>query len=488
MDYDLVVLGGGAGGLSAARAAARRGARVLIVQQGRLGGECTFSGCVPSKALIEAAGRGLAFEEAMAGAHLAIESIAAGETAEVLAGEGVEVLQGWGWFVSRSALEVDGRKISARRFVVATGAGPAVPPIEGIGDIEYLTNETLFDLDRLPASLAVMGGGAIGVEMAQAFSRLGSAVTVVEGMDRLLPREEPEASSVLARVFAEEGIAVHVGKRIDRIEPIASGAGAGAAAGSPRPSGGRLRLSGGTTIEVDAVLVAVGRRPNTEGIGLESAGVATSDTGFVVTDERLATTAKGIWAVGDVTGKMAFTHAADEMGRIAAANALSRFPRRRFRTEAIPWVTFTSPEVARVGITEAEGVTRKARVAWLPMAELDRAIVSSETAGFVKLVVGPRPLLRNLGGGRVLGATVMAARGGEMIAEVVLAMRTAMFPARLALTTCAYPTWSLAVQQAASQLFIEVQGRRAQAAGTTLHELAPAISSSPMGTPRHSRA
>jgi len=198
--------------------------------------------------------------------------------------------------------------------------------------------------------------------------------------------------------------------------------------------------------------------------GLDAAGVATQ-RGFIATDDHLATSNSGVWAVGDVTGKLRLTHAADEMGRVAATNALSpRWQHRRFDPSAIPWVTFTTPEVARVGVTEAGAAAHGARVAFLPMTEVDRAIVSGQTAGFVKLIAGPRPLIRGLGGGRILGATIVAARAGELIHEPALAMRTGMFTGRLAQTVHAYPTWSVAVQQAAAQFFIEIGGRQARPA------------------------
>lgn len=455
VDYDLIVIGGGAGGLAAARAGKRRGARTLLVQQGRLGGDCTFVGCVPSKSLIEAAARGRSFEQAMAAVHRAVDTLAAAEDDPVLAGEGIEVVHGWARFVSPGAVELDGRRLAARRFVIATGAGPAVPPVDGLAEMEPLTNENVFQLDRLPASLAVLGGGAIGVELAQAFARLGAKVTVVEGLDRLLAREEPEASAVVAEVFAGEGIEVHLGRQVARAEPPAGG------------SLARLYLQGGAVVEAERVLVAVGRRPDTTGLGLEEAGVRTDSRGYVVTDDHLATSAPGIWAVGDVAGRMQLTHAADEMGRVAARNALSRLPARRFDARAIPWVTFTDPEVGRVGITEAEAAAHGGRVAYVPMTEVDRAVAAGQTRGFLKLIAGPRRGLGHLAGGRVLGATVVAARGGEVVHEAALAMRTGMFTARLALTVHAYPTWSLAMQQAAAQFFVEVNGRRARPAAAS---------------------
>jgi pyruvate/2-oxoglutarate dehydrogenase complex dihydrolipoamide dehydrogenase (E3) component len=451
-DYDLIVIGGGAGGMSAARAAARRGARPLLVQAGPIGGECTFVGCVPSKALIAAAAEGKSFGEAMEVVRRSIETIAATEGDDVFAREGIDVLHGWATFRSPTELDVDGTRLRSRRFVVATGTHPAVPAIAGLDTVDYLTNENVFDLDARPASVAVLGGGAIGCELAQAFAHLGTKVTIVEALDRLLPREEPEASTEIAAVFAAGGVDVKVGRTLARVEPLeAKGA-------------VRLHLDDGSSASVDRLLVAVGRRGAIDRLGLEAAGVVT-ERGLVVTDDRLATNAPGIWAVGDVAGKLQFTHAADEMGRVAATNALSpRWRRHRFDPTAIPWVTFTTPEVARVGIAEAEAARHGGRVAYLPMSEVDRAVVTDQTAGFVKLIAGPRPVLRGTGGGRVLGATIVAARAGEMIHEPALAMRTAMFTGRLAQTVHAYPTWSVAVRQAAAQFFAEIGGRQARPA------------------------
>ena len=452
--YDLIVIGGGAGGISTVQTAARRGARVLLIQSGPLGGECTFSGCVPSKALIAAAARRDSFPAAMAAVRNAVETIAATQTDDIFRREGIEVLHGWATFRSPRQIDVDGRRLTARRFVLATGSQPTVPPIAGLNAVEYLSNENVFELDRLPQSLAVLGGGPVGCELAQAFSRLGARVTLVEALDRLLPNEDPDASSVLAETFAAEGIEVWLGAKVSRVEAL------------DQKGAVRLHADGGHTVTADRLLVAVGRQAVTTGLGLETAGVAT-DHGYVVTDHRLATSAPGIWAVGDVAGKLQFTHAAFEMGRIAATNGLSaRWRRRNFNPSWIPSVTFTAPEVARVGLTEAEASEREptAQVAFLPTSQVDRAVTTGETQGFVKLIAGSRRLLRGTGGGRVLGATIVAARGGELIHEPALAMRTAMFTGRLAQTVHAYPTWSVAIQQTAAQFFMEVDGRRARPA------------------------
>jgi pyruvate/2-oxoglutarate dehydrogenase complex dihydrolipoamide dehydrogenase (E3) component len=382
-----------------------------------------------------------------------IDTVAAGESDDVFANEGIAVVHGWATFRSPAELEVDGRRLHARHFVLATGSHPAVPPIVGLDQVDYLTNETVFDLDTQPRSLAVLGGGPMGCELAQAFSRLGSGVTIIEALDRLLPREDPDASAAIGEVFADEAIKVVVGTGAVRAEAL-------------EPKGAvRLHLSDGSTVDADRLLIAAGRKASTEGVGLEAAGVATHG-GFVATDDHLATSAPGIWAAGDVTGRLALTHAADEMGLVAATNALSpRWRRRRFDDSAIPWVTYTHPEVARVGLTEDEAAAAgPARVAFLPMAEVDRAIVTERTAGFVKLIAGPRPILRTVGGGRLLGATIVASRAGELIHEPTLAMRTRMFTGRLAQTVHAYPSWSIAVREAAAQFFVEIGGRRARPA------------------------
>ena len=437
--------------MAAARAAARAGARPLLVQLGPIGGDCTFTGCVPSKTLIETAARGGSFDEARAAIVRAITTIAAREDDGVFRAEGIEVLHGWARFRAPGKIDVDGTVFRSRRVVIATGALPAVPPIDGLADVDYLTNESVFELDQLPASLAVLGGGAIGCELAQAFRRLGADVTVIEALPRLLAREEPETSEAIAGAFSADGIALRVGRSVVRAEPLET---KGAA---------RLHLDDGGVITAERVLVAVGRQGAIAGLDLDAAGVAT-DRGFVRVDKRLATTTSGIWAVGDVTGMLQFTHAADEMGRVAVTNALSRTGRHRFDPEAIPWVTFTSPEVGRVGMTEAEAADHGGRVAYLPMTEVDRAIAAGETRGFIKMIAGPRRLLGNAGGGRVLGATVVASRGGELVHEAALAMRTGMFAGRLAQAVHAYPTWSMAVRQAAAQFFMEIDGRRARPA------------------------
>lgn len=456
---DVAVVGGGAGGLAAAFQARRRGASVCVIEADRLGGDCTWTGCVPSKALLERAREVHAARRAgwdgaadvpqiMRGVAETVERIARDEDADTLERHGVMVARGRARFTGPRTLEVEGTAIAARTVIIATGAAPLVP--EGWTTGAPLTTDTVFGLRTAPRRLAVVGGGATGVELAQAFQRLGSAVTLLEA-DRLLPAEEPEAGSALERVLRAEGVEVRIGTPVNALRRCEGTV--------------QLELADGD-VSADDVLVALGRRPATADLGLGRAGVATDGRGFVTVDGRLRATASGVYAVGDVTGLLPFTHAADEMGRTAVDDALGRVP-RRFRAEAVPWATFTDPEIGRVGLTEAQAFARygaAARVALLPLRRIDRARVTGRVDGFVKLVTGPRRPLGHAGGGRLLGATVMCPAAGDVIHEAAVVMRAGAFAGRLAQTVHAYPSWALGVRQAAALLF-DPRGARAARPG-----------------------
>lgn len=453
-DYDVVVIGGGAGGLVAAKEARRRGAKVVIVQNGPIGGDCTFTGCVPSKTLLAAAGAGRDFDQAMRAVHKAVDEIAATEDAAALAAEGIDVIAGWARFLGPREVDVEGKRLKSQRFIVATGATPLMPPIPGLRESEPLTNETLFQLDRRPDSLAILGGGPIGCEMAQAFARLGSKVTLVEALDRLLPREDPEASAVISAALARDGVAVCTGVAVTSVE-------------RPDGDGYVLHTADGNRVKAAQLLVAIGRAPAGRGFGLEEIGVAIDRRGAITVADDMSTNVDGIWAVGDVTGRLQFTHVAGRMGWIAASNALSKLARirsLRLDTSATPWATFTSPEVAHVGLTTAEAAEQhpRARVAHLPLTHVDRAVAVGATEGFVRLIAAPKRGTRHLAGGRLVGATIVSPTAGEMIHEAALAMQTKMFVGRLAQTAHAYPTWSMAMQQAALQFFGTIAGMRAK--------------------------
>lgn len=463
-DYDIVIIGGGTGGLVAAREARRRGARVVIIHDGPLGGDCTHSGCIPSKALLAAAARGDSFSEAMAAVHRAVDHMASTEDAAALTAQGIDVIAGRARFREPRVVEVDGLRIGAARFVVATGARPLVPEVPGLRELPPLTNETLFSLREQPASLAVLGGGPIGCEMAQAFARLGTTVTIIEAEGRLLPREEPEASAAVSNALTADGVIVRTGSKVVRVERTPASGPARGGRNEPRREEGerqprdpvRLAFDSADPVVADHVLAAIGRAPSGRGFGLEDIGVALDDRGSVTVDATTATNVAGIWAVGDVTGGLQFTHVAARMGWIAARNALSRSARvhkTRFDMRVVPWATFTSPEVGRVGLTEAEAAERHsgAQVAFVPFDDFDRAVATGEQAGFVKLIAVPRWHIPSMATGRIVGATAVAPTGGELVHEAALAMQTNMLLARLAQTIHAYPTWSMAMQQAALQ-------------------------------------
>jgi len=451
--HDIVVVGAGSGGLAAAAVAKFRGASVCIVQDGPVGGDCTWTGCIPSKALLAAAARGESFDDAMKSLRRAVNEIAAAETVEILRSEGYTVVEARGTVLGEGKVDVGGEIVRGRNVVVSPGSRPGVPPIPGLNSVPFVTNEQVFELDRLPESLAIIGGGPIGCEMAQAFSALGSTVTLVEGEQRLLPRDDAAASAVAEDALAASGVTVRIGVSASAVERV--------------PGGVSVALADGSNLVTSLLLVATGRSPSHSDMGLAEAGVEFDDRGWIVVDRHLQTAAPGVWAIGDALGSTQFTHAAAHMARLAVENALgvgiTRFRKHRFDPGEIPWVTFMSPEVAQVGVTEeAAREIKGARVAELPLSELDRAVAVNRTMGFVKLIAAPRPVIGFAGGGRLIGATIVADRAGEMIGEAALAIRTGMFAGRLAQTVHPYPTWSIAIQMAASQFVGTYNGRTAR--------------------------
>lgn len=454
-DYDLVVIGAGATGLAAARGARKGGRRVAIVEAERPGGDCTHFGCVPSKALLETARRvhaarsgqayGFAasvevdFAAVMGRVQAVIAEVEQDESPELLRSEGIDLVAGWGVVTGPTSLEVDGRSIGFERLVVASGSRALVPPVEGIDDVPFLDNRSVFALQELPAHLLVLGGGPIGLELAQAFRRLGSQVTVVESAPSIIGREEPEAQQVLRTVLEREGVSVRAGAKAVRVAP-----------------GPVLHLDDGTTVAGTHLLVAVGRTPSTDGLGLDRAGVVL-DGGRVVTDDHLQA-ADTIWAAGDCTSRLQFTHVGDEQGRLAARNAFAGalpWQRGTWDDRVVPWVTFTEPEVGHVGLTEAEAFAEHGDRAVVSTAwdrHGDRARTAGETDGFVKLIALPG----KVGGlltGKLIGMTAVGPTAGELIAEGALSMRSGSVVGRMAQTVHAYPTWSLTTRYAAAQFF-----------------------------------
>lgn len=445
--YDVAVVGGGTAGLTAALAAAHAGARTaLIERRPRIGGDCAFTGCVPSKTLIEAARAAhecrlllgedveIDFARVMKRVRRTVDEIAEDERDDRFTRHGIDVVHAAACFAGENALELeDGRTLRARRFVLATGTRPATPAIAGIDEAPCLTNETIFRLERLPGHLVVLGGGPTGLELAQAFRRLGSAVTVIEASGRLLPGEEPEASEVIADALGEEGVEILLGTEALGVR-------------------GTTVECQGRTVAGDTLLLAAGREADVEGLELEHAGVHLAD-GFVRVDQRCRTSAEHVYAAGDVTGGRLFTHVAAHEGKVAGLNAAGR--RAKVDDRAVPEVTFLDPEVARVGLTEAEARERHhaVRVAVFPMSRVDRARIAGRPAGFVKLVTAKRRVLGRAGGGQLVGAHIVGPAAGELVQDCAFAVATRAFAGRLAQTIHAYPTMSMAVQQSAAQLF-----------------------------------
>jgi pyruvate/2-oxoglutarate dehydrogenase complex dihydrolipoamide dehydrogenase (E3) component len=454
-DYDLVVIGAGATGLAAARAARRDGRRVALVEAARPGGDCTHFGCVPSKTLLETArrvhaarsGAGYGFSALVAvdfpgvmdRVQAVISEIEQDESPQLLAREGIDLLTGWAVVTGPTSLDVEGRAVGFERLVVASGSRATVPPIDGLDTVPSLDNTNVFSLRELPEHLLVLGGGPIGVELAQAFRRLGSSVTVLEGASSVVGREEPEAQQVLTAVLEREGVVLRTGVKAVRVEP-----------------GPVVHLDDGTSVAGSHLLVAVGRTPATDGLGLETAGVVL-DRGRVVTDSHLQA-ADTVWAAGDCTSALQFTHVGDEQGRLAARNAFAgaaRWKRGSWDDTGIPWVTFTEPEIGHVGLTEAQAVQQhgaSVMVSTFWDSRGDRARTSGETDGFVKLVAVPGKV-GGLALGKLVGMTAVGPVAGELIAEGALSIRAGALLGRLAQTVHAYPTWSLSTRLAAAQFF-----------------------------------
>lgn len=473
--YDLVVLGGGTAGLVSSVIAAGMGARVALVERERTGGDCLWTGCVPSKSLIAAAGLahgmrsaervGLApvepeidFAQVMDRVHAAIATIEPHDSPERLRSDGVEVFESEGRFADSRTLEIDGGRLRFRSAIVATGSEPAAPPIDGLEGDDISTTDSIWAVRELPRRLVVLGGGPIGCELGQAFRRLGSEVVVVETDERLLGKEEPDASELVAASLRADGIDVRLGTRATAVRRGGFGSlsEANPPRGEERAAGAEAELvlegpDGTGSVPFDRILVATGRRPRTEGFGLASAGVRVDGKGAVVVDERLRTSATRIFAAGDVTARLPFTHVASHHARVAAANAL--LGTRRTVDETIPWATFTDPEVGRVGLTQAQARERwgsKAVVARSDYAQLDRAITEGEARGFALLVGDPRR--------RLVGATVAAPGGGEAIAELTARVKAGNKIDSISTTVHAYPTLAEGPSRAADEHLRERYG------------------------------
>jgi pyruvate/2-oxoglutarate dehydrogenase complex dihydrolipoamide dehydrogenase (E3) component len=455
-DYDLTIIGGGSGGLTAARVATALGARVLLIDKQQLGGDCLHYGCVPSKSLIHIARTlhhmqhateiGLTCRDI----HIDIPKISAYvqrviqqvSAAEQVYTEGVTVKFGHIAFKSPTELQLNNERITTRNTLIATGSHPFVPPIEGLTATGYLTNEDVFDLQALPESLIIAGGGPIGVELAQALARLGTNVTIIQGPARILPKEEPEVSATISKVLRAEGITIIPNTRF---------------IGAERRDKKKVIIARQNettlTFEADELLLALGRQPNVATLNLDAAQVAYDSKGIKV-NKYLQTSTPNILAIGDVIGGYLFTHVAAYQAGIAVQNALLPIYKKKVDYRVVPWCTFTDPEAARVGLTraEAEQQYKEIREEYFPWSEIDRAQAEHETIGFIKLILTGRK-------DEIVGAHLVGAGAGELLGELSLAIQHHMTLNDIFHTIHPYPTITTGLQQAAFEAYLK--GRQA---------------------------
>jgi len=446
--YDLIVIGGGSAGLTAADFAARIGAKVLIAAE-ELGGDCTWTGCIPSKSLMRIArlahdqlhagsigiGTGEArvdFPHVMAEVRAVIARVYSHETPVVLAERGIDVAIGPVRFVGAETIQVGERRIGARHFVICTGAEPALPAIPGLVGVPYLTYESIFDLNRLPAGMVVIGAGATGVELAQAFARLGSRVVLIDQRSSVLPDADPEAAAAIQRRLESDGVELRMAAVVTAVAP------------AERHVAVQV---GGSQLKADVLLLATGRRPRIAGLELERAGIEVRD-GAVSVDENLRTTNPHVYAAGDVTGGSQFTHYAGWQGYVAVRNALLPGAEDGVRV-TVPWAVFTDPEVAQAGFSEAQARAQfpHVEVHRLDLERVDRAHTDDQREGFLKLITAGRA--------KLVGAIVVSKVAGETINELALAIDRGLTLSDLASTIHVYPTYGFAVQQLAADASIE---------------------------------
>ena len=461
--YDLIVIGGGSAGLTAARFGAQLGLRVALAEMERVGGDCTWTGCIPSKSLVKAAKIAYDMRSAnryglngvepivdlkavMARGKAVSEEVYQGESPDTLRSEGIDVFFGPARFLDSAMVQLGDTKLSGRKFLIATGARPVSPSIPGITEVSYLTYETVWELQDLPERLLIIGGGPIGCELGQAFQRLGSKVTILESRARLLPKDEPEASDLVEARLVEEGVDVRLDVSVQRVWQQGTTIHAEAS---------------GEELLGDALLLAVGRTPRVDNLGLEPAGVAYTARGIEV-DARLRTNRRHIYAAGDCLGGYQFTHYAGWQGFMAVRNAFLPGASKSVLSQ-VPWSTFTDPEVARVGLSEAQARAEagdKVCVAIWPLSKVDRALTEGEPQGFLKVV--------HRKNGAILGATIGAPRAAEMVQEWGLAIDKGLKIGDLANSLHIYPAYTMGNMQAAAdirvkQLLAGVSGRLVRA-------------------------
>lgn len=454
--YDFLVIGGGGAGLVAAKFARSLGKKVLLIELDKLGGECTWTGCVPSKAIIKsgyaaliaqqlarygvATTEPIAFDTTGVMAHVrsVVQEIYNTHTPESLRALGIDIEFGAPRFLSNHQIYINGKTISFAKAIITTGSHAFIPPIEGLKDVPYLTNKSLFALDSLPESIIITGGGPIGCEMASSLNRLGVKVTLIESHERLLMQEDPELVDRIQKLMRDEGVIIHTSWRANKVTRIGDTITFDCTDNAGKPH----------TIAAHAVLIAVGRRPNVAGLDLEKAGVAYTEKCITV-DETLRTTAKNIWAAGDVVGPYLFSHVAFYQAHRATQNALLPFCRKKVSYDDVVWVTFTDPELANCGMTEPEARDKYGNTIRIYRREytFDRAVVDRESHGICKIICDKK--------GYILGAQILGTRSGEIIQELQAAKVFGKKFTELFKIMHAYPTYSEVIWHAANDAYVD---------------------------------
>ncbi len=455
--YDIVVIGGGGGGLTASKTAKGLGNKVAIIEKtDRLGGECTWTGCIPSKTIIKTAQVAwhakhldtyglktngapiLDTSNVMPYIRAIIQEDYQSHTPKKIEEAGIDVLFGNVRFIDNHTLDLDGRTITFSKAIITTGSSPFVPPIDGLDDVDWLTNENFFSLEDLPPSLLILGGGAIGCEMASALNRLGVTVSLIEMHDRLLPKEDEEVVALLTETMQKEGVKIYTGMKATRIAQEN-----GATKMHVEDQKGNVQI-----LSAEKLFFAVGRTPNIEGLDLDKIGVKITKKN-IITDNTMRTSVKNIYAAGDVVGPYLFSHMAWYQGMIAARNATIPFFKAKIKYDTVAWVTFTAPELARVGLTEKEARERwgSIKVFTKPYHELDRAITDRTTNGLAKYILNKK--------GRLVGAHIIGARAGEILDELVFANYHDIPFYQIGSIVHVYPTYSEMNWHAAKKAYVD---------------------------------
>ncbi len=464
-DYDVVVIGGGAAGLTSSGIAASFGAKTALIESEKLGGDCTWYGCVPSKALLKAAKVAhtirtsdkyglnpsepeIDFSKIIEKVHNIQKNIyEEADAPPIYEKMGIDVISGKAQFLTKHSIEINNKKekkiITSRNFVVATGSKPVIPQIPGLSDVSYLTNESIFSLNELPKKLIVIGGGPIGVEMAQSFQRIGSEVVIIDYSDSILGKDDRELSNILKDSLQKEGIEFHLNTSVIKIDK----------------ENGKIRIIGKDNlndkeieIEGDNLLVSVGRKANITDLNLNAAGIKTNKSGILI-NNSCQTTVKNIYACGDVAGRYQFTHMAEHMAKVALSKMLLHIP-MKIDEANIPWCTYTDPEVAHVGANEK--YLKEKNISYevfrFPFSKIDRAITDSENIGLIKVYATKLT-------GKIYGVDIIGHNAGEMISEYALALRNGITLRQMADTIHPYPTYGLGNRRAADQWYVRKQSR-----------------------------